>query len=95
MLQRLIDGAAAWSNGQQRLNNVDQTHLVLWLVASLVYKKTFLKLSKPSLLALFIIPWFVIKSLELLLRIQPLSGKGNHRSQWISRLRSFENFLSY
>ena len=29
MLPRLIDGAAAQSSGQQRHNNVDQTHLVL------------------------------------------------------------------
>ena len=26
MLPRLIDGAAAYSSGQQRLNNIDQTH---------------------------------------------------------------------
>ena len=29
----------AYSSGQQRLNNVDWTHLVLWLVASWYYKK--------------------------------------------------------
>ena len=40
MLPRLIDGNAALSSGQQRLNDVDQTHLVLWLVASWYYKKT-------------------------------------------------------
>ena len=39
MLQRLIDGAAAQSSGQQRLDNIDRTHLVLWLVASWYYKK--------------------------------------------------------
>ena len=30
MLPRLIDGAAAKSSGQQRLSNIDRTHLVLW-----------------------------------------------------------------
>ena len=34
MLQRFIDGAAAQSSGQQRHKNVDQSHLVIWLVAS-------------------------------------------------------------
>ena len=29
MLPRFIDSAAAWSRGQQRLNNVDPTHLLL------------------------------------------------------------------
>ena len=39
MLQRLIDGSVTQSSGQQRLNNVDQTNLVLWLVTSLVLQK--------------------------------------------------------
>ena len=40
MLPRLIDGAAAQRSGQQGLNNnIDRTHLVLWLVASWYYKK--------------------------------------------------------
>ena len=42
MLPRLIAGAAAQSNGQQRLNNdFDKTHLVLWLVASQYFKKVY------------------------------------------------------
>ena len=39
MLLRLIDGAAAQRSGQQTLNNIDRTHLALWLVASLYYKR--------------------------------------------------------
>ena len=39
MVPRLIYGAATWSSGQQRLDNVDQTHLVLWIVTSWYYKK--------------------------------------------------------
>ena len=42
MLPRLIDGAAAQSSGQERLNNdFDKTHLVLWLVASRYFKKVY------------------------------------------------------
>ena len=47
MLPRLIDGAAALRSGQQRLNNVDQTHLVLWIVASWYYKK-YVALGRPG-----------------------------------------------
>ena len=39
MWPRLIEGAAAQSSGQQRLYNINQTHLVLWLVASWHYKR--------------------------------------------------------
>ena len=39
MLPRLIDGAAALSSGQQRLYNIDQSHLVLWLVAGITKKR--------------------------------------------------------
>ena len=47
MLVRLIDVATNKSSGQQRLNNVEQSHLLHWAVASWYYKKMSSSLERP------------------------------------------------